>query len=423
MQLQLQALVGIFGFLALGWAVGRLSNGPHRVSWYPVLAAVILLFVLATVLQTPVMEVAILAGQVGDAISREAHAGIRTVFGRLADPPIVFATAILPAVIYFSALMSAFYYLGIMQRISQTLAFGLRTVFRGHLSDSEAIVAAVNVFAGQTEAPLSVKPYVQRMSDSELVAMMACGFATISAPLGFVYSSMLSDGDAALGPYYLSQLIAATLLSIPAALLMARLVQPSQSSTDGSPARITTDAETAPSSLLDAIALGAKNGVVLAVNIGALLIAIGAILALIDLFLVTVIGNTSCRFFDDPTRVCAERFRLSGLLGSLFSPVAWLIGVEWSDSAAVGRLLGEQLIATEFIAFGNLADMIGPEEGAFGLSLRSTTLAIFALTGFASLPSVGVQIGALSAIAPSKRSDIVRLAPKAMGVGLELTVQ
>ena len=427
---QLQALIGVVLIPGLALVASRVIHGRSRVPLYPICTAVGILALLATVLQsTRAIEVAVIGGEVGDVISREAFAGIETVFGRLAQPPVVFATAILPAVIYFSALMSALYYLGFMQWVSRCIATLLHVVFRGYLSGSEALVAVINVFAGQTEAPLAVKPYVSRMSRSQLVTMMTCGFATVSAPLAFVYASMLSQGDAALNPYYLSKLISASFLSIPAALLMAKIIEPSQSKlTDEQQVPVIShDPANAPSSLLDAIAIGAKGGVVLAVNIGALLIAFGAILALVDLCLVRMGGSLVCSLLVDQAPVgtiaervssCAERFSLSSMLGIMFRPIAWIIGIDWSDSEKVGRIFGEQLIATEFVAFRSLADLISPGEGAFGLSLRNTTLAIFALCGFASLPSIGVQIGALSAIAPEKRRDIVNLAPRAMLAGL-----
>lgn len=300
-----------------------------------------------------------------------------------------FAFKALPTILYFSALMAILYYLGIMQRIIWLLAVVMSKLLR--VSGAESLAMAANVFVGQTEAPLVVRPYVPTMTRSELMALMTGGFATIAGSVLAVYIGIL-------GPEFAGHLLAASFMSAPAAFVLAKILVPETevSRTAGEVQMLEDDADK-PVNVLDAAAAGTSDGLKLYLNVLAMLVAFVSIVALVDagLGLITIAG---------------AELSLARLFGWVFSPVAWMMGVEWSDCQSFGTLLGTKVAVNEFIAFGAMADL----QASGGMSERSMSMAAYALCGFANFSSIGIQIGGIAPLAPERRGEISRLAMRAM---------
>jgi CNT family concentrative nucleoside transporter len=303
-----------------------------------------------------------------------------------------FAFSVLPTIIFFSALMSVLYYLGIMQRIVQGMAW----VFQRLLgtSGAETLSATGNIFVGQTEAPLLIRPFVGAMTVSELNTVMVGGFATIAGGVMAAYVGMLS-------PYFpdiAGHLLTASVMNAPAGLLISKILVPET----GEPVtRGTVKVEIAKTeaNVIEAAAAGAGQGLQLALNVGAMLLAFIALIALINAVLVWGGGL-----------VGVEGLTLERLLGWALAPLAWLMGVPWSEAGTVGSLIGVKTSVNEFVAYLQLAGIISGD----GLSFRAEIIATYALLGFANFSSIAIQIGGIGGIAPERRGDLARLGLKAM---------
>ncbi|MFT5885159.1 MAG: CNT family concentrative nucleoside transporter [Arcticibacterium sp.] len=306
------------------------------------------------------------------------------VSGMVDSPNINFAIRVLPTVIFFSALVSVFYHLGIMQRVVKGIAWVVQKTMR--TSGSETLSVVGSIFVGQTEAPLLVRPFIRKMTKSELMTIMVAGFATIAGGVMAIYVKMLEDIPGIAG-----HLMAASIMNAPAALVVAKIMFPEteESETKNS---LDINVETSSGNLVEAVGDGAIDGLKLAANIGAMLIAIVAIVAMLDGALGYV--NTS----------------LAEVLGTAFRPLAWTMGVPWDEAGTVGGLLGEKIVLTELIAYADLQGIIADGQ----LSQRSSIIASYALCGFANFASIGIQMGGIGGIAPERKKDIAKLATKAM---------
>ena len=333
-------------------------------------------------------------------------AGARFVFGSLVDysTPVTggqgiveigsnFAFAVLPTIIFFSALMTVLYYVGVMQMIVKAVAWVMQRTLK--TSGAETTSAAGNIFVGQTEAPLLVKPFVKNMTMSELNTVMTGGFATVAGGVMAAYVAML----AGYFPSIAGHLLAASIMAAPAGIVVSKLLMPE---TEVPETRDSLDFEIEQDAVnvIDAAAGGASDGMRLALNVGAMLIAFLALIALINGLLGWTLGL-----------VGIEGITLEWLLGKAFAPVAWLIGVPWSDAAEIGTLFGVKMVANEFVAFQMLADGI---SAGSTLSPKSIIIATYALTGFANFSSIAIQIGGIGGIAPERRHDLSRLGMRAM---------
>ena len=301
--------------------------------------------------------------------------------------PVSFAFGALTTIIYFSALMAILYHLGIVQLLVKVLASGMRWTLR--VSGAESLAMAANVFVGQTEAPLVVRPYILSMTRSELMALMTGGFATIAGSVLAVYIGILGEDFA-------GHLLAASFMSAPAAFVMAKIMVPeTETPVTAEGAKLVEDEENKPSNLLDAAAAGTSDGLMLYLNVVAMLIAFVALVGLVNagLGLITIGG---------------EQLSLEGIFGYVFAPVAYMMGVAWEDCANFGALLGQKVAVNEFVAFAAMGEMRD------SISERSFTMAAYALCGFANFASVGIQIGGISSLAPGRRGDLSKLALKAM---------
>jgi CNT family concentrative nucleoside transporter len=403
-------LLAIGTFLLVAWL---LSSGRRSIRIRLVVGGLLLQVLIALLLlRVPWTSEAF--GRVALLVARAigfADEGSRFVFGSLVDPGgpwgFVFAVRVLPVIVFFAALMAVLYQLRVMPLLVGAMAWVLRRTLG--VTATEALATASNVLIGQTEAPLCIRPYLPTMTRSQLMVVMTGGFATIAGGVLAGYVSFLGGDDEALRVEFARHLLTASLMSAPAAFVMAKIVVPETETVDeGTVCAV----ELRPgANLLDALAVGAGDGLRLALNVAAMLIAFVAILALL---------NWPIRELGEWGPIAAWRsaaghgpWGLAPLLGLIFAPLAWLMGVATPDAGRVGELLGTQVIATEFVAYLRLAEMRAAGE----LDPRSVVIATYALCGFANLPSIAIQLGGLGALVPQRRADLSRLAGRAMVAG------
>lgn len=307
-----------------------------------------------------------------------------------------FAFTVLPTIIFFSSLMAVLYHFGIMQLIVRGLTKLMMKTMR--TSGSESLSAAGNIFLGQTEAPLLVRPFISRMTNSELHAVMTAGFASVAGGVMAAYVGMLVG----FFPDIAGHLIAASVMSAPAALAISKIMVPEveESETVG---EVKVDLKSTDANVIDAAARGASEGLALALNVGAMLLAFIALLALLNGMIGWVGGLAGL-----------QGLSIQQILGWMISPFAWLMGTPWRDAATVGMLIGEKTALNEFVAYSHLAEML---QAGSDLSPRSIVLATYALAGFANFSSIAIQIGGIGAMAPERRGDLSRLGLKAMIAG------
>jgi CNT family concentrative nucleoside transporter len=410
--MQLTGLLGLALFLALAWL---LSENRRRIPIRTVLGGVALQFVIAVLLLKTPGALDLFEGfaWIVNGVITQADRGIEFVFGpNLADPDgpwgMIFAVKVLPVIIYFAALMAVLYHIGLMQRIVAGLAWVLRRALG--VTGAEALAMSANIFVGQTEAPLCIRPFLSKLTRAQWATLMVGGFATIAGSVLAAYVTVLAgsgEGAAEQRVEFIKHLLTASVMSAPAAFVIARLIVPE---TESPPDE---DIESAPvgeqaTNVLDAAAIGATDGLKLALNVGAMLIAFLGLLALINWPLREIGAIEGVDAWLAARNV--EDLGLEVILGWIFTPVAWLMGVPWHDAANFGSLLGQKLILTEFVAFLSLADMMRAGD----LDPRSARVAAYALCGFANFASIAIQIGGLTALAPDRRADIVSLSLKAM---------
>lgn len=334
--------------------------------------------------------------------------GARFVFGPLADfssvqgafgvgQGFVFAFQVLPTIVFFSALCSMLYYCGILQRVVFAFAWVTRRFMR--LSGAESLAAAAEVFLGQTESPLMIKPYLPSLTRSELFALMTGGMATIAGGVMLSYIAILGGADQAARESYAKFLLCASFMAAPASLAIAKILVPQTETVDES---LHVPTGTIGANFLDALAAGTTEGLKLAANVGAMLIAFIAFASLMNAGLHAIHPAVT----------------LDSLFGWAFAPLAWLIGVENVDIRAVGQLLGKKVVFNEFVAYLDL----GKLKEAGSLSPKSIYLATFALCGFANFASIGIQLGGTGAMAPNQRPTIAALGLKSVLGGLLATL-
>ncbi|MBM4021382.1 MAG: NupC/NupG family nucleoside CNT transporter [Planctomycetes bacterium] len=329
--------------------------------------------------------------------------GSRFVFGpRLVatDGPagFVFAFRVLPTIIFVSALFAVLYHLGLMQAVIRSVAWLTARVLGS--SGAETVNAAASIFLGQTEAPLTIRPYLSRLTRSELFVVMVSGMGLVSGGMLAVYIGFVGGGDEPLREAASRSLLAAILMTFPATIFLAKIVVPEtgRPETLGRPA---IDAVRPDANLLDAAARGTREGLVLAVNVGAVLIAFIALVAVVNLALNWLGGF-----------VAAPDASVEQLLGLMFAPLAWLIGVPWAECGTVGGLLGIRTVTNEAVAYEELGKLVrGGDIGP-----RATMLATIAMCSFANLSSIGIQVGGIGGLVPERRAELARLGWKALAV-------
>lgn len=321
----------------------------------------------------------------------------------------LFAFQALPTVIFFSAVTAGLYYLGVLQKIVYGFAWIMARTMR--LSGAESLSAAANIFMGQTEAPLLVRPFINRMTKSELHCLMVGGMATIAGSVLGAYVSFLGGGDPAQQAKFASYLLSASIMNAPAAIVLAKLFLP-ETEPDKIDTSLKVNKESIGVNLVDAMATGAADGLKLALNIGAMLLAFIAIIYAVNWILVDFIGNFTGlnEWVVASTGGTYQGFSLQYILGQVFRVFAFCIGVDWGESLQVGSLLGQKMVINEFVAYLDLANM--KANGV--LSEKAVRISTYALCGFANFSSIAIQIGGIGGMAPSRQGDLSRLGLRAM---------
>lgn len=399
----MQILIGLIGILSLIAIAVIFSSNRKAINYRTVVGAFVLQMIIpAFVIFTP-WGSQFLQGMSAavQGVINSANMGVEFVFGGLVsskmfelfgDGGFIFAFRVLPIIIFFAAFMGVLYYLGIMQFIIKMFGGALQKILG--TSRTESMSAAANVFVGQTEAPLVVKPYIKTMTRSELFAVMSGGLASVAGSVLVGYASLGVSLD---------YLIAASFMAAPGGLLMAKLLEPETETPKVMLTKADLEGEDAlenPVNVIDAAANGAASGLKLALNVGAMLIAFIALIALIN----SMLGSAGAVFGF-------EGLTLELILGYLFSPIAFLLGIPWSEALQAGSLLGQKLVVNEFVAYIEFVKM----KEVF--SEHSQVIITVALCGFANLSSVAILLGGLGVLAPTRRPDIARLGLKAILAG------
>ena len=387
----MERLIGIAGILVLLCIALAMSNNRKAISWQLVTwgLGIQILFAII-ILKTPVGVPFFGAIDIGiknllsfsDAGSDFLFKSFR--YGVVEDPLMNFAFRILPTLIFFSSLIAVLYHLGIMQFVVKWIARVMQKSMG--TSGSETLCVSGNIFVGQTEAPLLVRPFILKMTKSELMAVMVGGFATVAGGVMAMYVSMLGNIPGIAG-----HLLAASIMSAPAALVIAKIIYPETEASDTfGDLKIALDNK--DDNIMEALSRGATNGMKLAANVAAMLVAFVAIIAMVN----AILGLLD--------------LSLQQILGWIFSPLAWVMGVPWDEAGIIGSLMGEKLVLTELIAFGDLSELMTTNS----ISDRSAIIASYALCGFANFASAGIQLGGTGGIAPERRKDLAKLGLKAM---------
>lgn len=396
MQERLISVFGLFVMMGLAWLM---SSNRKKVSLRVVGGGLLLQFVFAILIfYTPPGKIFFeFLGDAFNSLLACVDEGTEFLFkGHVQDKELnahtkgghengLLALKILPTIIFFSAFMSILYHIGVVQFVIRGMAWVMQRTLR--TSGAESLSAAANIFVGQTEAPLVIKPYVATMTNSELMAVMVGGFATVAGGVLAIYVSIGIDAG---------HLLIASVISAPAALLIAKLLRPEEEEPQ-TLGDVRVEVPKQSVNIIDAVAQGAITGVKLAINVGAMLIVFLALIAVVN----GILGWVN------------QDWSLEVIFGYLFWPFAWLMGVEAADCSRVGELLGIKMAANEAVAYFKMYEWEGT-EGLTQLSPRSKVIATYALCGFANFASIGIQIGGIGPLAPKRQGDLARLGLKAM---------
>ncbi len=339
------------------------------------------------------------------------EAGARFLFGNLLDASqswgYVFAFKVLPTIIFFSALTSLLFYLGILQRIVYGFAWVMSRTMQ--LSGAESLSASANIFLGQTESPLLIKPYLASLTRSELLAVMVGGLATIAGAVMVAYIGMLGGDDPVARLTFAKHLLTASVMSAPAALLIAKILEPQTETVDRN---LAVPREKIGSNALDAIANGTTDGLRLAINVGAMLLVFTALVAFFNWILSAGLGGWTGLngWIQESTSGRYAELSLQYIFGLLFAPLAWLMGID-SQLLIAGQIIGEKTVLNEFYAYGTLAQM---KTAGTLTDVRAQIILTYALCGFSNIASIGIQIGGIGALAPNQRGTLAQLGLKAL---------
>ena len=421
----LRGLIGITVLLSIAWL---LSEKRKAINWRTVGVGILLQFALAIcILKVPEVESAFeWLGNGFVTIIKFTREGVNFLFGsfisgQLDSPLVNFAFTVLPIIVFFSALTSLLYYLGVLQWLVYVFAWVMKRLMG--ISGAESMAAAGNIFLGQTESPLLVRPYLDRMSRSEMMCLMTGGMATIAGSVLATYITFLGDDDPVKTALFAKHLIIASVMSAPAAIVAAKMLIPETESFNED---FEIPKDKIGANVLEAIANGTTDGLKLAINVGAMLLVFIALVAMLNWILGGIGGiplsgevaigmNGNLTFDTINTRIAAgtnfDGLSFQFLLGYALSPVAWILGVNGEDIFLVGQLLGEKTVINEFVAYTSLdamksADMFANE--------KSVIISTYMLCGFANFSSIGIQIGGIGALVPERRGLLSQLGVKAL---------
>lgn len=409
-----RGLLGLFGLLAICYAF---STDRKAINWKLVGSGLFIQMMFAL----GVLKVNIIHGLfswISDQFVKLInifHKGTEFIFGSTFSDPsgpwgFVFAVQVLPTIIVFSALSALLYHLGILQKIVYGFAWVLSKSMK--LSGAESMSTAANIFLGQTEAPLMIRPYLAAMNRSEILCIMIGGMANTAGSVLSAYVQMLGGTDPTSQSFFALHMLTQSIMSAPAAIVVSKMLFP-QTDDSALSRDLQVNKEKPGSNLLDSVSVGTTDGLKLAVNVGAMLIAFTAIVYLLDAFLFKTgqLGNLNA-VIQKNTGGVYDGLRLGFLFGYAFAPIAWLIGTPAHDMLAIGQLLGEKTMINEFYAYGTLAKMKSTQLLQDGT--KSIVIATYALSGFANFASIGIQIGGISTLAPNQRQNLSTLGMRAL---------
>lgn len=404
---------GLFGILVLILVAFIFSANKKKVDWRLVGIGVVLQALFGFLI-TKVEFVARIFATVSRAfvklLSFSAD-GATFIFGDLATDSFgfIFAFQVLPTIIFFSTVSAGLYYLGVLQKVVFGIAWLMARTMR--LSGPESLSAAGNIFLGQTEAPLLVRPFIPTMSRSELMCLMTGGMATIAGGVLAGYVAFLGGDSLAEQSRFAAYLLGASIMNAPAAIVMSKIMIP-ETEKEITNDKLEVSGEDMGVNLIDAMSIGASEGLKLALNVGGMLLAFIAVIAALNYILSGLIGEYSGlnTWVISSTGGQFSGFSLEYILGQVFRIFAWIIGVEWSETLQVGSLLGQKTVINEFVAYLSLADM----KSADSLSPKSIVIATYALCGFSNFSSIAIQVGGIGSIAPNQQGNLSRLGMKAL---------
>lgn len=414
---------GLFGLAVLLGIAWLFSNNKRAVDWRLVGTGVALQIVFAAfVLMTPwgskIFEG---LGAVFVKLIGFTNEGSKMILGGLADQDkygFIFIFHALPTVIFFASFMAVLYHLGVMQWVVKMMAMAITKVMK--VSGAETTSVCASVFIGQTEAPLTVRPYIGRMTESELLTMMIGGMAHIAGGVMAVYIGMLAGTDVIQQQIYAKHFLAASIMAAPATLLIAKILIP-ETGTPLTGGKVTLHVERESKNVIDAAAAGASDGMKLAINIAAMLLAFVALIAMLNAIIgwfgdLHIPGYQSLNMMLNHGAIGEAqtvKLNLGLILGYVLAPIAWVIGIEWNDAVVAGGLIGQKVVLNEFIAYLQLSQTpVGTGAGA--ISEHSRLILTYALCGFANFASIAIQIGGIGGLAPERRADLARFGLRAV---------
>ena len=409
----LRPIISLFLLIGILWLA---SSNRRAISWSLVLKGLIIQFILAFL----ILELDWVSngfdwiGKGFVSLLGFAREGSLFLFGDLVGNTdsfgYIFAFQVLPTIIFFSAITSLFFHFGILQKVVFVFAWFMKRTLK--LSGAESLSAAANVFVGQTEAPLLVKPYIKGMTRSELMCLMTGGMSTIAGAVLAAYINYLGGDDPERQVFFARHLLAASVMSAPAAIVGAKILLPeTENFVDSAEVKINKQGN-----WLEAIAHGTADGLKMSVNVGVMLLVFTAIIALINALLNGIIGSWTGlnEFIESSTSGRYTEFNLQSIFGIALAPLTWLMGVPWSDAASVGQLLGEKTVLNEFYAYVSMEGLMN--SGQLN-SEKAQILSTYILCGFANFASIGIQIGGIGALAPSRRKELSELGLRALLAG------
>ena len=409
----LRPIISLFLLIGILWLA---SSNRKAISWSLVLKGLIIQFILAFL----ILELDWVSngfdwiGEGFVSLLGFAREGSLFLFGDLVGNTdsfgYIFAFQVLPTIIFFSAITSLLFHFGILQKVVFVFAWFMKRTLK--LSGAESLSAAANVFVGQTEAPLLVKPYIKGMTRSELMCLMTGGMSTIAGAVLAAYINYLGGDDPERQVFFARHLLAASVMSAPAAIVGAKILLPeTENFVDSAEVKINKQGN-----WLEAIAHGTADGLKMSVNVGVMLLVFTAIIALINALLNGVIGSWTGlnEFIESSTSGRYTEFNLQSIFGIALAPLTWLMGVPWSDAASVGQLLGEKTVLNEFYAYVSMEGLMN--SGQLN-SEKAQILSTYILCGFANFASIGIQIGGIGALAPSRRKELSELGLRALLAG------
>lgn len=401
---------GMFGLLILIGFAFLLSRDRKAINWRLVITGVLLQVLVAiAILKVPFINTMFdYVASFFQAVLTFSSAGAKFLFGNIISDlntfGYIFAFQVLPTIVFFSALSAILYYFGILQKIIFGMAWVMKRTM--HLSGSESLAVAANVFIGQTEAPLVIKPYLEGMSRSELLCLMTGGMATIAGGVFAAYIGFLGGDDPVMQQYFAKHLLTASIMSAPAAVVAAKMLFP-ETKEKAIEEQMQMSGDVG-NNLLDAISRGTTDGLKLAINVGAMLLVFTALIYMANEILAGSIGEWTG--WNERIQIATngrfEGFTFTYLLGLIFAPIAWVLGTPNQDILVIGQLLGQKTVLNEFFAYAELKSL---RDAGIVLAPKSLIIATYALCGFSNFASIGIQIGGIGVLAPGQRRALTEL--------------